>query len=143
MKDRLDKYLKNIVEDYSRWTYHRKGDKPGKTPGVDYTVKDKMFKEFADGLTIEDSPKRKWIKNVTDRNGINRSVHSFIVKNDCSAKGRSWKKGDILKAASWNAPALNKPRGNIFDSKYSVAWTGATYLVSTGYEDRYAMYDSI
>ena len=136
MKDRLNKYLKNIVEDYSRWTFVKK--KPGEDE-----VKDKMFKEFADGLTIEDSPKRKWIKIVTDRNGINRSVHSFIVKNDCSAKGRSWKKGDILKAASWNAPALNKPRGNIFDSKYSVAWTGATYLVSTGYEDRYAMYDSI
>ena len=136
MKDRLNKYLKNIVEDYSRWTFVKK--KPGEDE-----VKDKMFKEFADGLTIEDSPKRKWIRIVTDRNGINRSVHSFIVKNDCSAKGRSWKKGDILKAASWNAPALNKPRGNIFDSKYSVAWTGATYLVSTGYEDRYAMYDSI
>ncbi len=135
MKDRLNKYLKNIVEDYSRWTFVKK--KPGEDE-----VKDKMFKEFADGLTIEDSPKRKWIRIVTDRNGINRSVHSFIVKNDCVANGKSWRKGDILKAASWNAPALNKPRGNIFDSKYSVAWTGATYLISTGF-DSYAMYDSI
>ena len=106
MKDRLNKYLKNIVEDYSRWTFVKK--KPGEDE-----VKDKMFKEFADGLTIEDSPKRKWIRIVTDRNGINRSVHSFIVKNDCVANGKSWRKGDILKAASWNAPALNKPRGNI------------------------------
>jgi hypothetical protein len=135
MKDRLDKYLKNIVADYGKWTFVKK------QPGED-EVKDKMFKEFADGLTIEDSPKRKWIRIVTDRNGINRSVHSFIVKNDCVANGKSWRKGDILKAASWNAPALNKPRGNIFDSKYSVAWTGATYLISTGF-DHYAIYDSI
>ena len=143
MKDRLDKYLKNITEDYYRWTYHRKGDKPGKTPGQDYTVKDKMFKEFADGLGTEDSPRRKWIRVISEKKGINKSVHSFIVKNDCVANGKQWRKGDILKPAGWNAPTLNKPRGNLFDSKYSTAWTGACYLISTGYEDRYVMYDSI
>lgn len=38
-----------------------------------------------------------------------------------------FKKGDILKAASWNAPALNAPRGNLFED-YVVQWTGPLYL---------------
>ena len=37
------------------------------------------------------------------------------------------KRGDILKAASWNAPATNKARGNIFE-EYTVQWTGPLYL---------------
>ena len=45
------------------------------------------------------------------------------MKND-DAK---FKKGDILKAASFNSPARNQARGNIFE-KYSVAWTGPHYL---------------
>jgi hypothetical protein len=32
--------------------------------------------------------------------------------------------GDILKAASWAAPARNFPRGNVF-KEYRVSWTGA------------------
>ena len=36
-------------------------------------------------------------------------------------------KGDILKAAGYNAPALNRPRGNVFEN-YSVAWTGPHYI---------------
>ena len=36
-------------------------------------------------------------------------------------------KGDLLKAAGYNAPALNRPRGNIFEN-YSVAWTGPHYI---------------
>lgn len=43
----------------------------------------------------------KIIKN--NRVGTSRSVHSFVNKEN----------GDILKAASWNAPAKHK-RGNIF-----------------------------
>ncbi len=142
MQEQLKKYLENIAEDYSRWTYHRKDGTFGKTPGVDYTVKDKMFKEFKEGLYIEDSPKRKWIRIVTsDSNGQHRSVHSFIVKNDCTANGKSWRKGDILKPAGWNAPTLNKPRGNILDENYKVSWTGACYLIRTGY-DNYQTYES-
>jgi hypothetical protein len=48
-------------------------------------------------------------------------VHSFIVlKND-----GKFRKGDILKAASWAAPATNFVRGNVLDKKYANAtWTG-------------------
>ena len=34
----------------------------------------------------------------------------------------------ILKAAGYNAPALNAPRGNILDGGYTVRWTGPLYL---------------
>ena len=39
-----------------------------------------------------------------------------------------FKKGDILKAAGWQAPARNAARGNIFDDDYHVNWTGPLYL---------------
>ena len=84
-----------------------------------------MTDEFCKGLEVK--LLRKWYKVINnDRNG-SRSVHSFIVKEDCVANGKNWKKGDILKASGWNAPALNQPRGNIFGD-YKVAWTGALYL---------------
>ena len=52
-----------------------------------------------------------------------KSVHTFIDMHT----------GDILKAAGWNAPALNKPRGNIFNDNYEISWTGPKYLPgSTG-----------
>tara|TARA_R100000544_G_C2182479_1_gene37572 strand:+ start:176 stop:538 length:363 start_codon:yes stop_codon:yes gene_type:complete len=52
------------------------------------------------------------------------SVFAFIVKEDF----KHFKKGDILKAASWKAPALNSPRGNVLNGNYPIQWTGPLYL---------------
>ena len=52
------------------------------------------------------------------------SVWGFIVKED----GGKFRKGDILKAAGWNAPAMNQARGNIIDGGYTIQWTGPLYL---------------
>jgi len=53
------------------------------------------------------------------------SVWGFVVNVD---DDKMFRKGDILKAAGYNAPARNKPRGNILDGGYQIRWTGPLYL---------------
>ena len=62
---------------------------------------------------------KKYIKIVRDR-----GVFAFIVKEDF----KHFKKGDILKPAGYNAPALNQPRGNVLTGNYPIQWTGPLYL---------------
>ena len=66
---------------------------------------------------------KKYIK-ITERNG--GSAWGFIVNSNDDPK---FKRGDILKAASWSAPAKNKARGNVIEEDFSwVRWTGPEYL---------------
>ena len=76
--------------------------------------------EFAEGLTFEEG--RKYIK-VVKTLGTQQMVWGFLMKED----DKKFKKGDILMAASWAAPARNKARGNVFED-YDVRWTGPHYL---------------
>ena len=88
----------------------------------EYNIRDNMRKEFAEGLAH--SVGQKYIKVITgspDR----PSVHSFIVATDSDSKFR---KGDVLKPATWKAPAKNKARGNVFDGDFPMQWTGPLYL---------------
>ena len=62
---------------------------------------------------------KKYIKIVQDT-----GVFCFIVKEDF----KHFKKGDILKAAGYNAPALNSARGNVLTGNYMIQWTGPLYL---------------
>ena len=62
---------------------------------------------------------KKYIKVVQDT-----GVFCFIVKEDF----KHFKKGDILKAAGYNAPALNSARGNILNGDYAIQWTGPLYM---------------
>ena len=64
-------------------------------------------------------PGKKYIKVVQDT-----GVFCFIVKEAF----KHFRKGDILKAAGYNAPALNQARGNILDGNYRIQWTGPLYL---------------
>ena len=68
---------------------------------------------------IKVSQGKKYIKVVRE-NG----VFAFIVKEDF----KHFKKGDILKPAGYNAPALNQPRGNVLSGNYMIQWTGPLYL---------------
>ena len=125
IQEAISKYLEAIREDYRRWTYPKTNGKPTEHYKDD-SVKHNMTDEFCKGLEVK--LLRKWYKVINNDSNGRRSVHSFIMKEDMTdTKGKSWKKGDILKASGWNAPALNQPRGNIFGD-YKVAWTGALYL---------------
>ena len=62
---------------------------------------------------------KKYIKVVQDT-----GVFCFIVKEDF----KHFVKGDILKAAGYNAPALNQARGNVLAGNYRIQWTGPLYL---------------
>lgn len=75
---------------------------------------------FAENLRFEEG--RKYIK-VVKRLGTQDLVWGFLMKED----DQKFKKGDILKAASWNSPARNQARGNIFED-YVIRWTGPLYL---------------
>ena len=62
---------------------------------------------------------KKYIKVVQDT-----GVFAFVMKED---SGR-FKKGDILKAAGYNKPALNSARGNVLEGGYAIQWTGPLYM---------------
>ena len=102
-----------IIEDYERFTT---------AGGKEMTsTRLKMFEEFKNGLGY--IPGRKYLKVVTEK-----TLWGFI-----NLKNIKFKEGDILKGAGYNAPALNKARGNIFNDNYEIAWTGPKYLPgSTG-----------
>lgn len=115
MQEALNKYLDLIRADYSIKNQDR-----NTLTDIQLQIQAEMTKTFNESLSVEEGS--KYYKVVT-RSGSSRSVHSFIVKED----GPKFKRGDILKAASWNAPAKNQARGNIF-STYRVFWTGTEYL---------------
>lgn len=58
-----------------------------------------------------------------------RSVHCFVALKDISTKAITAKTGDILKAASWKAPAKH-PRGSVFNTNplRGVGVYGAEYI---------------
>ena len=59
---------------------------------------------------------RKYIKIISN-SGNQQSVWGFINKAEWTKglTGITFKCGDVLKSAGWNTPALNAPRGNLFE----------------------------
>jgi len=82
----------------------------------------KFLKEIdgsEDKFGIEFETGSKYVKIVSISGGGSRSVHCFVEKAN----------GNILRAASWKAPARNFVRGNVFDQKSyidRVRWTGVS-----------------
>ena len=109
----LDEGIKNLVAgakaDYNRWSTNAHGEQSqwAKDSVADWDNKTKV------------SQGKKYIKIVQDT-----GVFCFIVKEAF----KHFRKGDILKAAGYNAPALNQARGNILDGNYRIQWTGPLYL---------------
>ena len=96
-----------MVEDYGGFNQHNKMDE----------VRNNMYNEYKNGFKIMNG--QKYIKITNDG-----SVKAFIVKEDF----KHFKKGDVLKPASWAAPALNSARGNVLAGNYPIQWTGPLYL---------------
>ena len=106
----LEPLLNAIKEDFNQWN--------ARSPYGDDHRKAERQAEFAAGVVVEEG--RKYIKVIQGN-----SVWGFIMKAD----DKKFRAGDILKAASWSAPARNKPRGNVIDGDLSwVHWTGPEYL---------------
>jgi hypothetical protein len=101
--DAMDNLLVKIQENYDKWGNRGNMDKQ---------------------LELYLKPGRKFIKVVEGTR-----VWGFIAKVDGVHKGLPMLKGDILKAATWRAPAKHS-RGSIFDSEMhkSFSWTGPNYL---------------
>ena len=110
LKDALFDYENAMLRDYMSFTH-----------GFHDPYKDETRAQYANGIRYIKGPKYLKVIN-TDRDG-HRMVHSFI-----NLGNREFEFGDILKSATWKAPALNKARGNLFKG-YRVHWTGAEYLI--------------
>ena len=78
-------------------------------------------------LTVEFDMGSKFIKVIVGHTGdTQRSSHSFIVIGEYKGAKNTFKHGDILKSASWKAPAKNFARGNIMENSYgTISWAGA------------------
>ena len=112
MENQINKLLENIKEDYINWS-----TKNGTEAISSYSQG--VLDDFDNNVQVKHG--KKYIKIV---GGISSGVWGFIVATDNHPK---FKKGDILKAAGYNAPATNAARGNVFED-YTIRWTGPLYL---------------
>ena len=113
----LEEGIENIIEtskmDYAKWT------SKGREEGSSYF--DKTLAEFEDKCEVREG--QNYIKVIRDN-----SVHCFVIKKlTAKTEAKGFKVGDILKPAGWQAPALNKARGNVFEV-FLMNWTGPLYL---------------
>ena len=106
--DGINNMLDAAAHDYSKGGYtHRTSD------------------DFRDNFMVKVGQKYIKIGRKSDYNGKMGQVWCFVVNTDDDAK---FKRGDILKAAGFNAPARNAPRGNVLDGGFPIQWTGPLYL---------------
>jgi len=107
MEQALEKLLDSIAADY-----HSRTKRSWEGNGYDMDGFEHRISKFRHGLDVKIG--RKFIKILSGG-----SVWGFVnLTHD------KFEKGDILKAAGYNAPALNFARGNIFED-YNVSWPGA------------------
>ena len=100
----LNTLIENIHKDYQGWSNN-----------VEYS-------SGVEKVDITLNVGRKFVKIIRDI-----SVWGFVAKADGIHKGIPMKIGDVLKAATWNAPAKHT-RGNIFDNDQNYfSWTGPNY----------------
>lgn len=114
----LDQDMQAAVNAYIEFVKNDYASRPGRkdTDEISRNVYDEMTKDFVDNMGY--SVGKKYIKIL--RKG---SVHSFVVLTDTP----KFKRGAVLMAASFAAPATNFARADVFNSATwpgRVRWTG-------------------
>lgn len=105
----IEEYMSYAKANYAEWT--RRGKEKGDE------IQEKMIAEFQLSYEVGSS----YIKIVQNTHW-NKSVHSFIVN-----KAGKFAIGDVLKSATWKAPATNFKRATVADKNSWVGrltWTG-------------------
>ena len=104
MEKFINEYLEFIRQEYAKWMLQSPTE-----------IRIRMTEEFQKSVRFEQGS--KYVKVIAGT-----SVHSFI----CLKDNGKFKKGDILKAATWSSPARNFARGNVITKQYgATTWTGA------------------
>lgn len=85
----------------------------------EYWENNYTYKEYVPLTTTKG---RKFMKIIGDG-----GVWGFVAMYDGDFKGQPVRKGDLMKAATWSAPAKHA-RGNIFDGTASYEFFGPSYL---------------
>ena len=110
--------VKEILEsDYAGWC--GRSDYPNGAFADDADGDERMAEALQSRYTIIFKDGRNYIKVIRSE-GIRQSVVGFIVRKET----KGFKVGDILKAASWHAPALNFARGHVDDEELKLSWAG-------------------
>ena len=112
IEDGIQNMIDAAIHDYGQWM------KPDTQDANRNEVRVNMNKDFAEGWVIKRGPKYTKILNKN-------SCWGFVVNTDNDKK---FKKGDLLKAAGYNAPARNAARGNVLEGGFTIRWTGPLYL---------------
>ena len=110
----IENLLEVIAKDYFMFSYRS-----------EYCENKEWAEERAKTFHSQLSVSEGRVYDKVVRTDNQRSVWGFIVKKDTA----KFKKGDVLMAASWSAPATNKARASIFEESVNdVKWTGPGYL---------------
>ena len=114
----LEEGVQNLIEgsklDYAKWT------EKGRAEGSSYY--DETLTNFEKNCSVREG--QNYIKVIREN-----AVHAFVIKKlTAKTEAKGFKVGDILKPAGWQAPALNKARGNVLEGNFLINWTGPLYL---------------
>ena len=114
----LEEGVQNLIEgsklDYAKWT------EKGRAEGSSYY--DETLANFEKNCSVREG--QNYIKVIREN-----AVHDFVIKKlTAKTEAKGFKVGDFLKPAGWQAPALNKARGNVLEGNFLINWTGPLYL---------------